>query len=159
MGEVIDPGNGSTPQQAGLVAYGRNRRVPGLRREEVATLAGVSIDYCTQLERGKLTGVSDSVLEALAGALQLDEAAFLHPAATEFYPYWEDAANTTVALLRTEAGRDPFDEAMALSADEGLTLTAYSAEPGSPAHDAVELLASWAATLDQAESAPASDRA
>jgi transcriptional regulator with XRE-family HTH domain len=275
-----------TPQQAGLVAYGRNRRVPGLRREEVATLAGVSIDYYTQLERGKLTGVSDSVLDALARALQLDEAerehlfdlaraanstprtrrrpaqqqvrpgvqylldamteapafvrngrldilsanrlaralyspafdspdrpvnlarfAFLHPAATELYPHWEDAANTTVALLRTEAGRDPFDkglsdlvgqlstrsedfrtrwaahnvrlhrtgvkhfrhpavgeltlnfEAMALSADDGLTLTAYSAEPGSPAHDAVKLLASWAATLDQTAAAPANDRA
>ena len=55
-----------TPQQAGLIAYGHNRRVPGLRREEVAMLAGVSIDYYTQLERGKLSGVSDTVLDALA---------------------------------------------------------------------------------------------
>lgn len=274
-----------TPQQAGLVAYGRHRRVPGLRREEVATLAGVSIDYYTQLERGKLTGVSDSVLDAVAQALQLDEAerehlfdlartanaaprtrrrpaqqvrpglrhlldamteapafvrngrldilaanrlaralyspafdgpdrpvnlarfAFLHPGAMDLYPEWEEAANTTVALLRTEAGRDPYDkglsdligqlstrsedfrarwaahnvrlhrtgakhfrhpivgelslnfEAMELSADQGLTLTAYSAEPGSPAHDALKLLSSWAATLDQAGTAPASDRA
>ena len=56
-----------TPQEAGLVAYGRNRRVPGLRREEVAMLAGVSIDYYTQLERGNTRGVSDEVLEAIAG--------------------------------------------------------------------------------------------
>jgi transcriptional regulator with XRE-family HTH domain len=267
-----------TPQQAGLVAYGRNRRVPGLRREEVATLAGVSIDYYTQLERGKLTGVSESVLDALAGALQLDEAerehlfdlaraanstprtrrrpaqqqvrpgvqylldamteapafvrngrldilaanrlaralyspafespdqpvnlarfAFLHPAATELYPNWEDAANTTVALLRTEAGRDPYDkdmtdlvgelctrsedfrtrwaahdvrlhrtgvkcfhhpvvgdltlnfEAMDLTADTGLTLTAYTAEPGSPSAERLQLLASWAATETNAD--------
>ena len=53
-----------TPQQAGLATYGR-RRVPGLRREEVAMLAGVSTDYYARLERGNLTGVSDSVLEAL----------------------------------------------------------------------------------------------
>ena len=266
-----------TPQQAGLVAYGRNRRVPGLRREEVAMLAGVSIDYYTQLERGKLTGVSEGVLAALARALQLDEAErdhlfdlsraangtprsrrrarqqirpaaqhivdamtdapafirngrldilyanrlgralyspvfdspdrpvnlarfrFLDPRATEFFPDWEESANNTVALLRTEAGRDPYDrglsdligqlstrsedfrarwathdvrlhrtgtkqfrhpvvghltlnfEAMELSADPGLTLTALGAEPGSPAHDTLKLLASWAATLDQAE--------
>lgn len=67
-----------TPQEAGLVAYGRNRRVPGLRREEVAMLAGVSIDYYTQLERGNSRGVSDEVLEAIAGALQLDEAERAH---------------------------------------------------------------------------------
>jgi transcriptional regulator with XRE-family HTH domain len=266
-----------TPQQAGLVAYGRNRRVPGLRREEVAMLAGVSIDYYTQLERGKLNGVSAGVLDALARALQLDEAErnhlfdlsraanstpgsrrparqqirpavqhivdamtdapafirngrldilyanrlgralyspvfdspdrpvnlarfrFLDPRATEFFPDWEESANNTVALLRTEAGRDPYDrglsdligqlstrsedfrarwathnvrlhragtkqlhhpvvghltlnfEAMELSADPGLTLTALGAEPGSPAHDTLKLLASWAATLDQAE--------
>ena len=67
-----------TPQQAGLPAWGGNRRVPGLRREEVALLAGVSIDYYTRLERGSLAGVSDSVLDALAGALQLDEAERTH---------------------------------------------------------------------------------
>jgi transcriptional regulator with XRE-family HTH domain len=266
-----------TPEQAGLPLYGGNRRVPGLRRAEVALLAGVSPDYYVRLERGNLGGVSDSVLEALARALQLDEAeraylfdlaraanttprarrrpaqqrirpgvqwlldsmtdapafvrngrldvlavnrlghalyspvfddparpvnlarfAFLDPRATEFYPDWEGAANTTVALLRTEAGRDPYDkdltdlvgelatrsedfrtrwaahnvrlhqtgakhfhhpvvgdlslafEAMPLPADPGLTLTAYSAEPGTASQDALRLLASWAATLDQA---------
>jgi len=181
-----------TPQQAGLSFYGGNRRVPGLRREEVAMLAGVSADYYTRLEKGNLAGVSDSVLEAIAGALQLSEAERLHlfdlartantsparaarrrpppevrpgirlildgmtdtpafvrngrldilainslgralyspvfaipgrpanlarfqffaPAAREFYPSFEDSARTTVELLRTEAGRDPFNPSL-----------------------------------------------
>jgi transcriptional regulator with XRE-family HTH domain len=63
-----------TPEQAGLPAYGGNRRVKGLRREEVAMLAGVSVDYYVRMERGNLSGASDSVLDALVGALQLDEA-------------------------------------------------------------------------------------
>lgn len=63
-----------TPGAAGIVHYGRNRRVPGLRRSEVAELAGVSVEYYSQLERGNLVGVSESVLEALCQALQLDEA-------------------------------------------------------------------------------------
>jgi transcriptional regulator with XRE-family HTH domain len=63
-----------TPERAGLATYGANRRVPGLRREEVALLAGVSVDYYTRLERGNLGGVSEAVLDALAQALQLDEA-------------------------------------------------------------------------------------
>jgi transcriptional regulator with XRE-family HTH domain len=67
-----------TPERAGLPAYGGHRRVSGLRREEVALLAGVSVDYYTRLERGNLTGVSDSVLEALARAVQLDEAERAH---------------------------------------------------------------------------------
>ncbi|MEV6028846.1 helix-turn-helix transcriptional regulator [Streptomyces sp. NPDC052036] len=60
-----------TPEQAGLPTYGQ-RRVPGLRRGEVAALAGVSVEYYTRLERGNLRGVSDSVLDALAQALRLD---------------------------------------------------------------------------------------
>jgi transcriptional regulator with XRE-family HTH domain len=67
-----------TPQQVGLASHGR-RRVPGLRREEVAVLAGVSTDYYAQLERGNLSGVSDSVLDAIARALHLDEAEHAHP--------------------------------------------------------------------------------
>jgi transcriptional regulator with XRE-family HTH domain len=62
------------PEQAGLPAYGGNRRVKGLRREEVALLAGVSVDYYVRMERGSLAGASDGVLDALASALQLDEA-------------------------------------------------------------------------------------
>src|SRR2546425_9530417 len=67
-----------TPEQAGLRSYG-SRRVPGLRREEVAVLAGVSVPYYTRLERGGMSGVSQSVLEALARALGPDEAARAHP--------------------------------------------------------------------------------
>ena len=180
-----------TPERAGLPAFGANRRVPGLRREEVALLAGVSVDYYTRLERGNLSGVSESVLEALAGALQLDEAerahlldlaraanatarsrrrpgqqlvrlsvqrildamtstpayarngrrdilaanrlgyalyseayldparpvniarfVFLSPRARVFFLNWESAANDTVAILRTEAGRNPYDHGL-----------------------------------------------
>src|SRR5271154_5494202 len=66
------------PDQAGLPTYGGNRRVKGLRREEVALLAGGSVDYYVRLERGNLHGVSEQVLDALARALQLDEAERLH---------------------------------------------------------------------------------
>src|SRR3954452_25220015 len=63
-----------SPEQAGLQHFNRNRRVPGLRRSEVADLAGVSVEYYAQLERGNLAGASDSVLDALAAAFHLDEA-------------------------------------------------------------------------------------
>jgi transcriptional regulator with XRE-family HTH domain len=181
-----------TPQQAGLPVYGSGtRRVPGLRREEVALVAGVSVDYYTRIERGDLSGVSDIVLDAIARALQFDDAERAHlydlaeaasgatrrrsprrqhevrpalqhmldgmtdvpafvrngrldvlaanrlaralyapvfaaapddgpvnlarfcmldPQARTFYPDWGGAADTTVALLRTEAGRAPHDK-------------------------------------------------
>src|SRR3954468_9419776 len=67
-----------TPQQAGLPTFGGSRRVPGLRREELALLAGVSVEYLTRVERGNADGVSDSVLDALSRALQLDEAETSH---------------------------------------------------------------------------------
>jgi transcriptional regulator with XRE-family HTH domain len=189
-----------SPELAGIPSYGHLRRVPGLRREEVAQLAGVSTDYYTRLERGSLRGVSDSVLEAVAAALQLDEAErahlmdlartantpsrraprrpsqqrvrpgvlrlmdgmtgvvaivqngrsdvlaanllgralygpvfksaslsgpdradrlpnqaryiFLDPGAGDFYPDWRAIAATTVAMLRSEAGRNPHDRAL-----------------------------------------------
>jgi len=278
-----------TPQQAGLPTYGGSRRVTGLRREEVALLAGVSVDYYTKLERGNLTGASESVLDALSRALQLDEAerahlfdlartanatpatrrrraapqrlrpgvqrvldamtgapawvrngrsdvlatnrlgralyapvfddpvrpantarfAFLNGGGPEFYRDWDRTASDLVAVLRAEAGKNPYDrsltdligelstrseefrtrwaahdvhfhrsgfkrlhhpvvgdldltyEAMELPADPGLTLLVYTAEPGSPTQDALNLLASWAATLDQEqpEPAPASEDA
>src|SRR5213592_4145227 len=66
-----------TPQEAELRVFGA-RRVPGLRREEVATLAGLSVDYYNRLERGNLGGASDLVLDALADALRLDEAERAH---------------------------------------------------------------------------------
>ena len=67
-----------TPAAGRPAHYGGHRRVPGLRREEVALLAGVSVEYYTRLERGNAQGVSDSVLEALVRALQLDEAERAH---------------------------------------------------------------------------------
>jgi transcriptional regulator with XRE-family HTH domain len=63
-----------TPEQAGLLSGGGRRRVPGLRREEVAVLAGVSTEWYTRLEKGHIIGVSEDVLEAVARVLQLDEA-------------------------------------------------------------------------------------
>lgn len=180
-----------TPEQAGLPAYGGKRRVPGLRREEVALLAGISVEYYTRLERGNARGVSESVLEGIARALQLDEAerahlidlvraanttratrrrpkqqrvrpsvqrildsmtgipafvqngrldvlhvnelggalfselfsdpsrpansaryVFLDRRATDFFIDWENIASDVVALLRAEAGRDPYDRAL-----------------------------------------------
>lgn len=182
-----------TPEQVGLPVYdAAKRRVPGLRRQEVATLAGLSVDYYTQIERGKVHGISESVLDAVACALRLDEAershlfdlhrnastnpqrprprraktirpvvrrmldamavpafvrnarqdlvcgnqlayafysplypdplhpdvnrpvnfvrfCFLDPQAREFYPDWEQMADSAVDLLRTDAGRDPYD--------------------------------------------------
>jgi transcriptional regulator with XRE-family HTH domain len=67
-----------TPQQAGLPLFGTNRRVPGLRRDEVAVLAGISVEYYTRLERGNLGGASEGVLDAVAGALHLDDTERAH---------------------------------------------------------------------------------
>jgi transcriptional regulator with XRE-family HTH domain len=67
-----------TPEQAGIPRYGRHRRVSGLRREEVALLANISVEYYTRLERGNGRGVSDEVLESVSRALQLDEAEHAH---------------------------------------------------------------------------------
>ncbi|MCW2947145.1 MAG: putative DNA-binding protein [Actinoallomurus sp.] len=82
-----------TPEQAGLPVYG-NRRVTGLRRSEVAMLAGVSVEYYTRLERGNLGGVSDSVLDSLAQALRLNETERTH-----LYDLAR-AANATPARVR-----------------------------------------------------------
>lgn len=266
-----------TPEQAGLPSGGK-RRVPGLRRSEVAALADVSIEYYSKLERGALAGVSASVLDAVARALQLDEAErahlfdlaraadgtsaivrkrskgrqwtphrslqwtldavtagpafvrngrmdllaanqlarafyspvyesrhqppniarfqFLDPASYQFYPDWDSFADICVAILRTEAGRNPHDkelhdligelstrseefrtrwgahnvrhhstgaktfhhpavgditiayEGLEMATEPGLTLTIYTAEPGSPSEDALRLLASWAASQE-----------
>ena len=87
-----------TPQEVGLPAFGGNRRVAGLRREEVALLAGVSVEYYTRLERGNLRGVSERVLDALAGALQLDEAERAH---------LFDLARTANATARTRRRPSP----------------------------------------------------
>jgi transcriptional regulator with XRE-family HTH domain len=272
-----------SPAQAGLPAYGgSNRRVKGLRREEVALLAGVSIDYYIRMERGNLTGASEAVLDGIASALQLDEAerahlfdlaraaqpapprqrrskasgvtdviqqildaitdapawvrnarhdmlaanrlaralyapvladprrpannarfVYLDPAAREFFADWERAADDIAAMLRSEAGSNPRDkqlveligelstrseefrgrwaahnvrfhrtghkrlhhpivgaldldfEAMEFPAHPGLTLLAYTAAAGTPTADSLRMLASWAATAEQAGDLPA----
>jgi hypothetical protein len=108
---------------------------------EASMLVGASIDYYTQLERGKLTGVSDSVLNAVASALQLDEA--------------ERATCSTWLARRTPPSRCCAPRPAATPTTRACP--AWSASY--PAHDALRLLASWAATLDQAESAYATDRA
>ena len=273
-----------TPAQAGLPAYGGTRRVAGLKREEVAMLTGVSTEYYARLERGNLRGVSDSVLDSLARALQLDEAErahlydlakaaaptpasgvrrarsevrpsierllagmtgtpayirnarmdvvaannlcfalytdilspttlpmnlarfmFLDPRSRDFFADWETLADDFAAAMRTESGRSPRDRALnnligdlaagstefstrwarhnvrfhrtarktmrnplvgdiELTGDaldlpgEGLTLIAYTAEPGSHAQDQLDFLASWSAsnasTVDQAPAIP-----
>ncbi|MGK5677883.1 helix-turn-helix transcriptional regulator [Actinoplanes sp. URMC 104] len=275
-----------SPEQAGIPAYG-SRRVAGLRRGEVAALAGVSVEYYTRLERGNLAGASDGVLDALARALRLDETetehlhrlaraagpapararvrrdkapeirpairrvldsmtgvpaflrnhrfdilaanplgmalyapmftagpalpvnsmrfTFLDPHAQAFYPEWAQVARSAVAALRVAAARNPHDqqlmnligelsmrsepfrtmwaaqdvyvhrhgtkrlrhpaigemdlafEALELpGGDETLTVLTYAAEPGTPAGDGLELLATWAAT-QQAGTAAARD--
>jgi transcriptional regulator with XRE-family HTH domain len=260
-----------TPDEAGLLAFGTNRRVKGLRREEVAMLAGISAEYYTRFERGNASGASDEVIEGVARALQLDDAErthlfdlvstanasfrttrrrptqervrpviqrildsisapayvrngrldllaanplgralyapvfespsglpnmarfiFLDESATDFFPDWEKIASDAVAILRAEVGRDPYDktlsnlvgelstrsnefrvrwaahnvkfhrtgtkvlhhpvvgdltldyEAMELPGDSGQRILVYSAEPRSPAQQALDLLASWA---------------
>ena len=262
------------PEQVGLPA-GTNRRVKGLRRNEVATMAGVSIEYYTRLERGAISGASPEVLDSLAKALRLDDAerahlfdlahaaspvarpprrrnsktwmahqslqwaldavtagpafvrngrmdllavnnlarafykevyempgqppniarhTFLDERAQDFYPDWDLIAEVTVSILRTEAARDPHNkelhdligelstrseefrrrwgahnvrhhgtgsktfhhpvvgdltlayEGLEMAAEPGLTLTIYAAEPGSASEQALQLLASWAAT-------------
>ena len=271
-----------TPQQAGLPRYRGRRRVTGLRRDEAAQLAGISIEYYTRLERGNIRGVSDEVLDGIARALQLDEVERAHlldlvrmanasPAArhqparqqirpsvqrlldsmtntaafarngrldilaanqlgyalyspvfdsptsgnprrpanlarfiflddqsAQFYRDRDGIAHAAVGSLRAEAGRAPYDralttlvgelsvrsqefrerwaahdveyyrsgiqpfhhpiagdvdleyDALEIPADPGQTIIAYSAEPGSPARDALDILASWAATQPQA---------
>lgn len=67
-----------TPERAGLPRYGGRRRVAGLRRDEVAQLAGISIEYYTRLERGNIRGISDEVLDGIARALHLDDVERAH---------------------------------------------------------------------------------
>jgi transcriptional regulator with XRE-family HTH domain len=270
-----------SPTDAGLPPA-PNRRVPGLRRSEVAMLAGMSVEYYSKLERGAIAGASSAVLESIARALQLDDTErshlydlaraadgvpmsgrprrrsspqsskrpslhwalqaitegiafvrdqhqdllatndlgeafyspvigkggrtpnlarfqFLDPASRDFYPDWELFAEMCVGIMRKEAGRDPHDkglqdlvgelstqsetfrrlwgahdvrthgtgtkrfahpvvgeltlayEELAITAEPGLILMIYTAEPGSPSSDRLHLLASWAATDRQAQ--------
>lgn len=262
-------------EQAGLPDYGGRRRVPGLRREEVALLAGMSSEYYKRLERGNAKGVSEAVIEGVSRALQLDEAershlyelirsanagthpgrrrptrkpqinsnlqqtidamstvpvfvqngrldavatnrlgralfsemfdgseqpvnaarfVFLNAKAQSFYQDWESNTRQIVALLRAEAGRSPYDRQLSdlvgelstrsdlfrklwgahdvrehrtglkslhhpvvgdldltylgldLASDHSLQMLVFSAEPGSPSHDGLQLLANWTNT-------------
>ena len=89
------------PQDSGLPAHDSRRRVPGLKREEVALLAGVSVDYYARLERGQLGGVSASVLDAISDALKLDDAERQHLSDLA------DAAAAPERKLRARPRRDP----------------------------------------------------
>lgn len=89
-----------TPEQARLPSYGTKRRVPGLRREQVAMLAGVRVDYYTRLERGDLRSASNEVLDALTRALQLDEAERAH-----LFDLARAAGSRDASRRRTAPGR------------------------------------------------------
>lgn len=80
------------PEEVGLPVFGRKRRVAGLRREEVAQLAGVSVDYYVRLEQGRGQHVSDAVLDAIGRALRLDP--------TEYAHMWDLARPTRVSVRR-----------------------------------------------------------
>src|SRR5438552_2530370 len=158
-----------TPEQAGLRSYG-SRRVPGLRREEVAVLAGVSVPYYTRLERGDMSGDSASVLEAPAWAPEFVDAERAHPLelATHSELFRTRWAAHDVRFHNTGVKQfhHPVVEELNLSfnrldlpADQGLTIFTYAAEPGSRSEEALRLLGSWAATADPAESAQATDQA
>jgi transcriptional regulator with XRE-family HTH domain len=180
-----------TPREAGLPQFGGSRRVPGLRREEVSLLAGISVEYYTRIERGNARGVSEDVLASITRALQLNQAEhahlvdlvrvaneerpprrttsraevrpgirqivdamsgvaafvrngrsdvlyanrlfealysemyrdpvrpanaarflFLDPRAQTFYPDWDTLIRDSVAALRSEAGRNPYDRGL-----------------------------------------------
>jgi PAS domain-containing protein len=99
------------PEEVGLPSHGR-RRVPGLRREEVAQLAGVSVDYYIRLEQGRGPSVSDTVLDAVARVLRLDdtERAYLHAVARPRKPSGGSAAprvRAGVQLLLDSMERTP----------------------------------------------------
>jgi len=109
-----------TPEQAGLPVYGTKRRVPGLRREEAALLAGISVEYYTRLERGHAAGISDAVLDGLARALQLTEAERAHLG---------NLIRTAGSARRTAAARRPTPSTVRPALQRVL-----DALPGAPAY-------------------------
>lgn len=114
--------NRLTPEASGLPMYGGNRRVPGLRREEVALLAGMSVDYYVRLERGNLSGASESVLESLASALQLDDAERAH--------LYDLVRSSSAGRAR----RDQDSRRSSLSRPRPTLLRILDAMPGTPAY-------------------------
>jgi transcriptional regulator with XRE-family HTH domain len=109
-----------SPEQAGLPSYGGNRRVPGLRREEVAMLAGLSVDYYGRLERGNLAGASGSVLEAVARALQLDDAERQH-----LFDLARNTESTTASRRASRPKPAPGPRPAVTSILTSLTIPAY----------------------------------
>jgi hypothetical protein len=157
-----------TSQQAGMPHIGA-RRVPGLRRAEVAALAGVSVEYDPKLERGAIAGVSASILDAIARALQLDDAERAHlfhastsrkvkraklgSATTSAGPCMPPSTTPQGAGTKHFHHHDVGDlqlayESVDMISEPGLTLTLYAAEPGSPTAQALDLLASWTAVIN-----------
>jgi transcriptional regulator with XRE-family HTH domain len=134
-----------TPEQAGLPA-GHNRRVPGLRRGEVAVLAGLSVEYYAKIERGAIDGASEQVLDAISRALQLDDAEREHLTLLA-------RAADGAATVRRRPKRSPLE----LAADPGLTLTIYAAEPGSATAERLQLLGSWAASNEDSTALQSSE--
>ncbi|MEP7765927.1 helix-turn-helix transcriptional regulator [Sanguibacter sp. 25GB23B1] len=108
-----------SPTDVGLPAGTGRRRVAGLRRDEVAVLAGVSSEYYARLERGNLSGASDAVLDAIAAALRLDEAEQLH------LRNLAHAANQSVRRRRTPAPRTPVQASLQRLLDAMTTVPAY----------------------------------
>ncbi|MFD5625484.1 helix-turn-helix domain-containing protein [Streptomyces sp. NPDC127072] len=104
-----------TPEQAGLPVFGGSRRVKGLRREEVATLAGISVEYYIRLERGDAAGVSESVLDGINHALQLNEAERAH---------LRDLLNTGVARRPASSAAQPVLRAPVQRILDSMTTTA-----------------------------------
>jgi transcriptional regulator with XRE-family HTH domain len=120
-----------TPQHAGLASHGR-RRVPGLRRSEVAALAGVSVEYYSKLERGSLGGASAGVLDAIARALQLDEAE------REHLFHLAQAADGSSAIMRPQRrATKPWSARPSLQ----WTLDAITNAPAIVGNDRLDLLA------------------
>ncbi|SCZ04880.1 Helix-turn-helix domain-containing protein [Streptomyces sp. 136MFCol5.1] len=117
------------PEDVGLQAYGR-RRVPGLRREEVAQLAGVSVDYYIRLEQGRGPSVSDAVLDAIARVLRLDETelAYLRTVAR---PNTKARGERTAAAQRVRPGLrlllDTIDRAPAFVLGRRMDVLAWNA--------------------------------
>jgi transcriptional regulator with XRE-family HTH domain len=104
-----------TPEETGVPNAGFSRRVPGLRREEVALLAGVSVHYYTRLEQGGSHQMSDSVAEAIALALRLDESERLHM----------QRLSRPVQLLRPEAGPEKARDSLVALVEARTDLVAF----------------------------------
>jgi transcriptional regulator with XRE-family HTH domain len=138
---LVSRGGKITPEQAGLSVYGANRRVSGLRREEVAMLAGISVEYYTRLERGDANGASEDVLEGIARALQLDEAERAHP-----FDLVRAASTTRPPRGGPSQERVRPTVQRILDAMRDVPAYVYTAEPGTPSHEALNLLASWSPT-------------